>query len=81
MHWTIQGVSLVGAALILVAYMALQRKHWTRERPTYLLFNLIGSLLLLVVAIADQQLGFMVLEAAWAAVSADSLIRRSRRAT
>ncbi|HEX9693006.1 MAG TPA: hypothetical protein VGA22_13000 [Gemmatimonadales bacterium] len=66
--------------MILIAYVALQRKHWPRDGATYLSFNLIGSLLLLVVAILDRQLGFIVLEGAWAAASVDSLVRRAVRA-
>jgi hypothetical protein len=81
MHWTIQSVSLVGATFIVGAYVALQRKWWTRHGTAYLVFNLIGSLLLLLVAIVDRRLGFIVLEVVWAAVSADSLVRRRSRAT
>ena len=79
MHWTIQGVSLVGATLILGAYFALQRRWWTRDGTAYLFFNLIGSLLLLLVAVADRRIGFIVLETVWAIVSADSLLRRRAR--
>jgi hypothetical protein len=79
----VQVVSLVGAVLILVAFVALQR-GWSRsDSPGYLWANLTGSSLLAAVAIWDRRLGFVVLEVAWAAVSFWSIVHpenRSRQA-
>ena len=72
-----QLVSLVGAGLIVAAYVALQRHWWTSRGAAYLWFNLIGAALLAAVAIADRRVGFIILEAVWAAVSLASLVRRS----
>jgi hypothetical protein len=69
----------MGAGLVLGAYFALQRRVWTSTGNAYLWFNLLGALLLTVVAVVDRRLGFMVLEAAWAAISAWAILgRRSR---
>ena len=71
-----QVVSLVGASLILLAYGLNQRGRLTPDQVSYGLMNLIGSLLLLWVAVVDRQAGFVVVEAAWAAMSLIPLVRR-----
>lgn len=70
-----QLLSLSGAGCILWAYVANQRGLLGPERPLYSLLNLVGSLLLLWVAIVDVRWGFIVLEAVWAAVSIPPLLR------
>ena len=72
-----QTISLVGAFLILGAYVANQRGWLTPRHASYNLMNLVGSLLLLYVALADWQWGFIVLETVWAAVSIPPLFRRT----
>ena len=71
----IQLISLVGAGLILFAYAALQRGRWTSRAAPYLWSNLIGALLLTVVALADRRVGFILLEGVWAAVTLHSILR------
>ena len=46
---------------------------WPRSR-LYLVLNLGGSLVLALLALLDRQLGFLLLEGAWALVSASSLL-------
>lgn len=72
---TFQLISLLGAALLLGAYLANQRGFLSRSDRLYSLLNLIGSLLLLCVAVVDQRWGFIVLEGAWAAISIPPLLR------
>lgn len=80
MSWIVQVVSLVGAGLVLGAYFALQRRVWTSTGDAYLWFNLLGALLLTGVAIVDRRIGFVVLEAAWATISAWTIFgQRPRR--
>ena len=80
MNFWIQAVSLVGAVLILVAFVALQR-GWSRSTsPGYLWANFVGSALLAAVAVSDRRLGFILLEVIWAVVSLWSLIRPARLA-
>ncbi len=67
--------SLVGAGLILTAYVASQRRWWRSTGRPYLWCNLVGALLLTGVAVADRRLGFVLLEAVWAAVSSHALVR------
>jgi len=78
MQLILQGFSLLGAICILVAFVALQRRWWTSEAPTYLWCNLVGAVLLGVVAVADRRIGFIIIEVVWAVVSLLALIRMSR---
>jgi hypothetical protein len=78
MQLILQGFSVIGATLILVAFVALQRRRWTSESPIYLWFNLVGAVFLGVVAVADRRIGFIVIEVVWAAVSILTLVRIAR---
>jgi hypothetical protein len=73
-----QLIQVVGALLILGGFAAAQF-GWLRvdSRP-YLLLNLFGSLVLAYLAWHEDQLGFLLLEAVWAAVSLWSLVRVMR---
>jgi hypothetical protein len=72
-----QIVSLAGAALILAAYVALQRGWLPRESRAYNALNFVGSALLTYVAVRDQRIGFIILEAAWALLSLPGTLRRT----
>lgn len=71
------GIQLLGAALILLAFWANASGRWSRESPSYLLVNLLGSALLGVIAIVARQPGFILLEFVWAGISLVGLLRRS----
>lgn len=73
-----QLVSLVGAVLILAAYLALQRGWLPRESRLYNAMNFVGSGLLTYVAIKDGKAGFIILEAAWALLSVPGMIGRTK---
>lgn len=70
-----QIASLVGAALILAAYVANQQGWLEPAHRAYSLMNFLGALLLLWVAWTDWRWGFIILEAVWAAVSLPALLR------
>ncbi len=74
-----QLASLVGAALILAAYVAYQRGLLGREHRSYNALNFVGSAILAWVAIVDRRWGFIVLEGAWALLSLPPLLRSNRR--
>lgn len=73
-----QLVSLIGAALILAAYVALQRAWLPRESRLYNALNFVGSALLTYIAVKDRRMGFIILEAAWALLSVPGMVRRTR---
>lgn len=72
----VQAVSIVGALLILVAFVAVQRRRWRPENAAYLWANFLGATLLGVVAVINRSIGFVLLEIVWAGVAFWSLIRR-----
>ena len=73
-----QVVQIAGAVLILVAFTAAQRGTVSPHSRSYLWLNLVGSLILGVVAAVEFDLGFLLLEAVWAAVSLWGLIQVTR---
>ena len=78
MNLFLQTVSLLGAALVLAAFIGLQRAWWSSTDRQYLWYNLLGSVMLTAVAIWDRRLGFVLLEGVWAAVSAMALARPAK---
>jgi hypothetical protein len=65
----VQAVSVLGALLILGAFAANLLQWMNTSNLWYSLLNFVGSAILLVVAILDQQFGFILLEGAWGLVS------------
>jgi hypothetical protein len=74
-----QVIQIVGAALILVAYVAAQVERLNPQSRPYLVLNLAGSLILAVLAAEGSQWGFLLLEGAWAIVSAWGLLALTRK--
>jgi hypothetical protein len=70
-----QVIQVIGALLILAGFTAAQLGRLRLDSATYLLLNLIGSLILAYLAWDERQWGFLLLESVWAVVSAWSLIR------
>lgn len=70
-----QLVQILGSLLVLTAFAAAQRGTLSTESRTYLALNLIGSVVLAVLAAHEHQWGFLLLEAVWALVSAWSLLQ------
>ena len=76
----IQVVSVVGSLLILVAYTANQAGRMSTERFAYTVLNIVGSAILTVVAVHEEQWGFLVLEGVWTLVSVLAFVRLLRAA-
>lgn len=62
--------------MILVAYGAAQTGRWTTDNVVYLWLNLVGSIILAVLAAMTENWGFLLLEGVWAIVTARSLLAR-----
>lgn len=69
MHIFHQILSVIGALLILAAYWLLHRKRLESDGAPYLWMNLVGGLLLALVAIHDRRIGFILLETTWALIA------------
>ncbi len=76
-----QVISVVADVMVLVAYGLIQSGVWRELDAGYLALNIIGSLLLGIVAIEDRRVGFVLLEFAWAGIALVGVARavRARR--
>ena len=68
-----QVIQIIGALIILGAFAASQLGEMPSDSRLYLLLNLVGSVILCILAVVEGQLGFILLEGVWAAVSGWSL--------
>jgi len=72
-------IELVGAALILSAFVLVQLNRLPTAALTYLVLNFVGAGILAVVAAFDGDIGFLLLEGVWATVSGFAIARRLLR--
>jgi hypothetical protein len=70
-----QAVQIIGAVLILTAFVLAQQRRMTTDSVIYLALNAVGAGLLAVVAVLDRDIGFTLLETTWAVVSTAGLVR------
>ena len=69
MESILQIVQIVGALLVLAAFVAAQLRLLHQESLSYLLLNTVGAGILAVLAFQERQWGFLLLEGAWTLVS------------
>lgn len=73
-----QIIQVAGAVLILVGFAGAQMGRMSPHSLVYLWVNLIGSAALTVVALLDDDWGFLLLESVWAVVSAWGIVQVMR---
>ncbi|HET8680942.1 MAG TPA: hypothetical protein VFM54_03555 [Micromonosporaceae bacterium] len=66
-------IEIAAALLILAAFAGAQLRRLDAHRLPYLVLNLVGAAILAVLAAADRDWGFLLLEGVWTVVSAASL--------
>ena len=69
-----QLVQIIGSLLVLAGFALAQLGFLDQKSRRYLVLNVIGSGVLAVDAVVEQQWGFLLLEGVWAIVSAISII-------
>jgi hypothetical protein len=69
---------VAGALMVLAGFALAQLGLLGQRSYPYLVLNLVGSAILAVLAYAEQQWGFLLLEAVWALVSLWSIAVRAR---
>ena len=70
-----QVIQVVGALMILAGFAGTQLGRMRADSVAYLVLNLVGAIVLTVLAFVEEQWGFVLLEAVWSAVSLWSLSR------
>ena len=68
-----QIISLIAAGMILIAFLGTQSGKLHQKGIAYLLLNLIGSVILAIIAARAKQLGLTLLEGVWAIITLLSL--------
>jgi hypothetical protein len=71
----LQLISILGSITILAAYGASQFRLISSASLLYSVLNLVGSVVLSVIALIEQQWGFLLLEGVWALISLWTTIR------
>ena len=71
-----QLVQIVGALFILTAFLLSQRNLLDARSYPYLLLNLVGAVILTVLAYGQGRWGFLLLEGAWTVVALAGLAMR-----
>lgn len=69
---------LGGVALVLAAYLMIQTRHLDARRPTYLVLNGVGAVLILSSLLYAFNLSAFVIQCAWIAISLYGLLRWRR---
>ena len=70
-----QLIGIIGALLVLSAYLGLQRSWLTAGDRKYDILNFVGAGMLAYVAIIDRQYGFILLEGVWALAALPGVLR------
>ncbi len=76
-EWFVQSISLLGAIMVLSAYVGhqLKIKLFDPEKYFYNMMNFLAGILLTYVAVETFQLGFIFMEGVWALVSGYTAVR------
>ena len=74
-----QLIGVVGAVLVLGAYLALQRGWLTLEQRVYHAMNFVGAGLLTWIAASERQVGLTMVEGLWAVLSVPGVLKKQKR--
>jgi hypothetical protein len=71
-------IQIIGSVAILAGFLLAQLGFLNQKSTIYLLVNALGSGLLAIDAIIEQQWGFLLLEGSWSVISIIGLFRQRR---
>ena len=71
-------LQIVGALLILAAFVGAQVRWLHQEQLAYLVLNAVGAAVLAGLAFVEQQWGFLLLEGVWTLVSLRGVLQWAR---
>lgn len=74
-HWY-DIISIMGVAIILVAYFLLQWERLDARSYAFSLLNIIGSLMILYSLLYDWNLSAVLIEISWVCISVVGLLRQ-----
>lgn len=70
-------IGIIGAVLVLIAFLMNQTNKWKNDSIKYDLVNFLGSLALVIYAVLTESYPFLVLNSVWAIFSLKDIIRKS----
>lgn len=73
------GIGIIGMALILWTFTMVQSHRWSQDSLLYDLCNLLGSVLLVAYALDARAWPFVALNGVWALYSAKDILADTRR--
>jgi hypothetical protein len=79
MHLLFDGIGVIGAAMIVIAYAMLQFRYLQSDAISYSLTNMLGASLILVSLVDSPNLPSIFIEAFWASISIAGIWRRLRK--
>jgi len=74
-----QVIQMAGALVVLGAFVANQRHLMSTDSVAFLAMNCVGTAVLAVVAGANGDMGFLLLEGVWSIISLFGLVRALRQ--
>ncbi|MBP9865064.1 MAG: hypothetical protein KBC91_01530 [Candidatus Omnitrophica bacterium] len=74
-----QVAGLLGAAMVLIAYFFMQTGFLKNTAYPFLILNLLGGALLFIASAVTGQLGLILLEGTWTAISAYAIMKRLKQ--
>lgn len=79
MHLLFDGIGVIGAAMIVIAYAMLQFRYMQSDAILYSAANLLGASLILVSLVDSPNLPSIFIEAFWASISVAGIWRRFKK--
>jgi len=76
-----QVAALLGAVMVLTGYFLMQAGFLKNTDYLFLWLNLFGGALLFIASAVTGQLGLILLEGTWTAISAYAILKRLKQAT